>query len=354
LKMLTCPVGALKGMGELSGSAKDDAGMSRGDKLSRARVLLVEDDPLQGKVTREFLEKIGYEVAWVRDGVDAIKAVKTSDPDIILLDLVMPGMDGYEVCRWLKLNEETKGTPVIMLTVKKDLSDKISGLRVGADDYLPKPYNELELNARIYACLRTKALQDELRKKNSQLEGLLTKLEHMAITDALTGLNNRYRFHESLAKEFERARRYSTPFSLVMFDIDHFKKVNDDYGHLAGDMVLKEISNLLMQSMREIDTAARYGGEEFMAILPNTKKDEAAVLAERMRDTIARCKFHQIDRPVTVSIGISGMPDGAVGSEDRLIRCADFALYGAKRNGRNRIEIAEGRDVEASLRQEEP
>lgn len=340
-------------MGELSGSITDDTGMAGADALPRARVLLVEDDPLQGKATKESLEKIGYEVAWVRDGAGAIKAVKTSDPDIILLDLVMPVMDGYEVCRWLKLNEETKGVPVIMLTVKKDLSDKISGLRVGADDYLPKPYNELELNARIYACLRTKALQDELRKKNSQLESLLTKLERMAITDALTGLNNRYRFHESLAKEFERSRRYSTPFSLVMFDIDHFKKVNDDYGHLTGDMVLKEISNVLLQSMREIDTAARYGGEEFMAILPNTRKDDAVMLAERMRKTISLCKFHPVAEPVTVSIGISGMPDEAVGSEDRLIRCADFALYNAKKNGRNRIEVAEGRDVEASLRQED-
>lgn len=323
--------------------------------MASARVLLVEDDPLQANVTRKFLQKTGYEVVWVQDGINAIKMVKTSALDIILLDLVMPGMDGYEVCRWLKLEEDTRGIPIIMLTVRKDLSDKISGLRVGADDYLPKPYNELELNARIYASLRTKALQDELRKKNSQMEKLLARLERMAVTDALTGLYNRHRFHESLAKEFERAKRYSTPFSLVMFDIDHFKKVNDDYGHLAGDMALKEISNILLQSVREIDTAARYGGEEFMAILPNTEKNDAVSLAERMRKKIGRHKFGEIDRPITVSVGISGMPDEVIDSEDKLIRCADFALYKAKNRGRNCVEIADGKDVlDASGSQEVP
>jgi len=123
-------------------------------------------------------------------------------------------MDGYEICRWLKIEETTKGIPVIMLTVKKELSDKISGLHIGADDYLPKPYNELELNARIYALLRTKALQDELRMKNRQLEELLHKVNYMAITDALTGLYNRRRFHDVLTSEFERARRYTTSFPL--------------------------------------------------------------------------------------------------------------------------------------------
>ena len=315
---------------------------------SRARVLLVEDDPLQANVTRKFLQKTGYEVLWVQDGINAIKTVKTSDLDIILLDLVMPGMDGYEVCRWLKLEEETRGIPIIMLTVRKDLDDKISGLRVGADDYLPKPYNELELNARIYASLRTKGLQDELRKKNKQLEKLLARLERMAITDALTGLYNRHRFHDSLTREFERVKRYSTPFSLAMFDIDHFKQVNDNHGHLAGDRVLKEIAGIMSGSIREVDTVARYGGEEFMVIMPNTDKSDAVILAERVRRKIRLHKFYEIDRTVTVSIGISGMPDNLLDSEDSMIRCADFALYEAKRKGRDRIEVAGGKELKAS------
>ncbi|MBI5640743.1 MAG: diguanylate cyclase [Nitrospirae bacterium] len=312
---------------------------------TKARVLLVEDDPLQADVTKEILQNNGYDVLWAQDGVSAIKTVKTERPDIVLLDVILPGLDGYEVCRWLKMEESTKGIPVIMLTVKKELSDKISGLQIGADDYLPKPYNELELNARIYASLRTKALQDELRMKNRQLEELLGKVEHMAITDALTGLYNRRRFHDVLTKEFERARRYATPFSLVMLDVDHFKKVNDTYGHHVGDVVLKEVANIIPQSIREVDTAARYGGEEFMIILPNTEKERAVHVAERMRESIAVNTFQGVGCPVTVSIGLCGLPDDILDNEDRLLLCADFAMYRAKQNGRNRVESADGQDI---------
>lgn len=314
--------------------------------MAKARVLLVEDDPIQADVTKEILIKAGYTVLWANDGVNAIKMVKSEKPDIILLDLILPGLDGYEVCRWLKLEETTKGIPVIMLTIKKDLTDKISGLQIGADDYLPKPYNELELNARIYASLRTKALQDELRMKNKQLEELLYKVEYMAITDALTGLYNRRRFHDALSKEYERSKRYSTPFSLTMLDIDHFKKVNDNYGHLSGDLVLKEVSGIIMKSIRDIDTAARFGGEEFMLILPNTTTKDSLTVAERIRTTIENNNFSGLNNDkITISIGVSGMPDKDLFSEDRLIRCTDLALYKAKQNGRNRTEIAEGKDL---------
>ncbi|MBI5634590.1 MAG: diguanylate cyclase [Nitrospirae bacterium] len=314
--------------------------------MAKAKVLLVEDDPVQASATMEILRKVGYEILWAEDGINAIKLVKSEKPDIIVLDVILPGMDGYEVCRWLKLDEGTKGIPVIMLTVKKELSDKISGLQIGADDYLPKPYNELELNARIYASLRTKALQDELRLKNKQLEELLDKVNYMAITDALTGLYNRRRFHDALTSEYERARRYGTPFSLVMIDIDYFKKINDSFGHDAGDLVLKEVSGILMKSIRDIDTAARYGGEEFMIILPNTDKMHARTVAERMRQAIEIHDFAELDRRISVSIGISGMPDAKVENEDRLIRCADFAMYRAKQLGRNRTVTVEAHELE--------
>lgn len=316
--------------------------------VAKAKVLLVEDDPVQANATKRILQDSGYEVIWSQDGVNAIKTVKMTKPDIILLDVVLPGLDGYEVCRWLKLDESAKGIPVIMLTVKKELADKISGLHIGADDYLPKPYNELELNARIYASLRTKALQDELRMKNKQLEELLGRVEYMAITDALTGLYNRRRFHAVLLKEFERSKRYGTPFSLIMLDIDHFKEVNDDYGHNAGDTVLKEVSNILVKSIREIDTASRFGGEEFMVVLPNTEKENARIVAERMRVGIELHRLQEVDRMITVSIGVAGLPDPGIANEDKLIRCADYALYCAKQNGRNRIETAEGKDLQTS------
>ncbi len=314
--------------------------------MAKAKVLLVEDDPIQASATKEILRKAGYEILWAEDGINAIKLVKSEKPDIIVLDVMLPGMDGYEVCRWLKLDEGTKGIPIIMLTVKKELSDKISGLQIGADDYLPKPYNELELNARIYASLRTKALQDELKLKNKQLEDLLDKVNYMAITDALTGLYNRRRFHDVLTSEYERAKRYGTPFSLVMLDIDYFKKINDTFGHDAGDSVLKEVSSILLKSIRDIDTAARYGGEEFMVVLPNTDKVHAMIVAERMRLAIEKHDFTGIDRMISVSIGISGMPDAKVENEDRLIRCSDFAMYRAKQLGRNRTVTAESAELD--------
>jgi len=314
--------------------------------LSKAKVLLVEDDVIQAAATKEILMKVGYEVLHAEDGINAIRLVKSEKPDIILLDVVLPGMDGYEVCRWLKIEETTKGIPVIMLTMKKELSDKISGLQIGADDFLPKPYNELELNARIYALLRTKGLQDELRLKNRQLEELLDKVNYMAITDVLTGLYNRRRFHDVLSTEYERAKRYAVPFSLVMLDIDYFKKVNDTYGHSVGDVVLREVATILKNSIREIDTAARYGGEEFVVVLPNTEKENAQIFAERIRQAIERHAFSGVNKNITVSIGIGGMPDAKVEDEDKLIRCADFALYRAKQSGRNRTVMAEALELE--------
>ncbi len=310
--------------------------------MARAKILVVEDDPLQAKEILEILDKTGYETIVANDGIDAIKKATKIMPDLILLDVIMPGLDGHEVSRWLKLEESTKGIPIIMLTVKKELTDKITGLQIGADDYLPKPYNELELNARIYASLRTKALQDELRLKNKQLEDLLYRVECMAVTDLLTELYNRRKFHEVLANEIERTKRYSTPFSLFMIDIDHFKSVNDNYGHQVGDDVLKEIAQIILSNIREIDTAARYGGEEFMVILPNTQKLDARNVAERIRTSIEKNRFFGVkNNNITVSAGISGMPSKNINTEDELIRCVDFALYRAKQYGRNRTEISE-------------
>ena len=180
----------------------------------KTKVLLIEDDPIQASATKAILDKLGYQTLWEKEDISAIKAVKTEEPDIILLDVVLPGMGGYEICRWLKSEESTRRIPLIMLTVSKELSDKIFGLNIGADNYLPKPYDELELNARICALLRTKALQDELRVKNAQFEELLRKVNQMAITDALTEPYNRRRFHEVRASEYERSMRFATPFTL--------------------------------------------------------------------------------------------------------------------------------------------
>ncbi|MEW6570166.1 MAG: diguanylate cyclase [Nitrospirota bacterium] len=308
--------------------------------MAKAKILLVEDDKLQADVTKEYLEASGYEVVWVQDGKSAIKAAKTQPIELILLDLILPDLDGNEVARWLKLNEDTKGIPIIILTVKSSTKDKVTSLESGADDFLPKPYNEIELNARIYACLRTKALRDELREKNRQLEQVLLKVEILAITDPLTQLYNRRHFETTLEKEFRRTIRYQTPTSCLMIDIDHFKGINDEYGHHAGDQVLKEMARTIKGALREIDIVARWGGEEFIILLPQTAKDAAFKAASRILKKVADSKFPGIPRQLTVSIGVAGIPDPSIDSAEKLIRMSDIALYEAKARGRNRIEIA--------------
>ncbi|MEK6651981.1 MAG: diguanylate cyclase, partial [Nitrospirota bacterium] len=260
--------------------------------------------------------------------------------DIILLDLMLPDISGNEVCRWLKLNDNTRGIPIIMLTAKDAITDKVAGLEAGADDYLPKPYNEIELNARIYASLRTKALQDELRQKNHQLEDLLRQVEIMAITDQLTGIYNRRRLETVLEEEFRRTIRYKSPLTCLMIDIDHFKRINDKFSHHTGDMVIKETAQIIAECAREIDTVARWGGEEFIALFPQTKKEDALRSAVRIIKKVSEHKFPEIsNEQITISIGIASVPDPSIDTEEKLIHASDMALYEAKKNGRNRAEL---------------
>ncbi|MCL4475312.1 MAG: diguanylate cyclase [Nitrospirae bacterium] len=309
--------------------------------MAKAKILLVEDSKSQAEVTREFLERNGYEVDWVEEGKAAIMKARTQPVDIILLDYVLPDINGNEVCRWLKLNQHTKGIPIIMITTRSSTKDKVSSLEAGADDSLPKPYNEIELNARIYACLRTKALQDELRQKNRQLEEMLERVEILAITDPLTGLFNRRRGENVLEKEFNRTVRYNTSLSCLMVDIDHFKKVNDAYGHRTGDAVLKEVAELVRSNAREIDTVSRWGGEEFLVLLPQTTKENGLRFALRVLKAISHHTFSGIsDKQITVSIGLASVPDSSIDSGEKLINASDLALYEAKRKGRNRVESA--------------
>jgi len=307
--------------------------------MAKARILVVEDSKSQAEITRDFLEKNGYAVTWVQNGAGALKAVKTASYDVILLDLVLPDMNGNEICRWLKLNSETRGVPIIMLTVESALKEKVASLEAGADDYLPKPYNEIELNARIYAALRTKALQDELREKNRQLEELLAQVELQSITDPLTGLRNRRYVETILEKELAKWKRYGTPLTCLMVDVDHFKKINDQHGHLAGDAALKGLAELLTRSLREADTAARWGGEEFLILLPQTEITAASVPAFKILRAVSDWRLAQLQGlQVTVSIGIASA-DVTADTPAKLVRAADHALYEAKNKGRNRIAV---------------
>lgn len=307
--------------------------------MAKAKILLVEDNKTQADVLKEFLEKDGYEVLWAENGMSAIKRAKTEQTDLILLDVILPDIDGNEVCRWLKLSMDTQSIPIIMLTEKRSTSDKISGLEAGANDYLPKPFEASELNARIYAQLRSKSQQDELKQKNIHLENMLARVETIAIVDSLTGLFNRRRFDSLIANEYKRAERYQTPLSCMMIDIDHFQKVNDTNGHQRGDLVLKEIAQLIQVSVRGVDTVARWGGEVFVVLSPNTAKENAKPVAMRILKTVSHHAFTGLEQQITVSIGISGLPDPAIDSEKKLVNTADLALYEAKKKGRNRMEI---------------
>ncbi len=307
----------------------------------KAKILMIEDSPTQADKASELLRDLGYEVVWAETGELGLKLAKESNPDLILLDVVMPGMDGYTVCRWLKLNQATKNIPIIMLTVKGEVENRVTGLEIGADDYLPKPFNPRELEARIFAALRTKAEQVELGEQNRELQELLHKVEFMAITDPLTGLYNKRRFYDALKKEFLSSKRYNHSLSCLILDLDHFKEINDKYGHLAGDATLKEVGSILAKALREVDTISRFGGEEFVVLLPFTPKKDAALVAERIRKSISETnvKYEKQEIKVTTSIGVASIEDIQGGEMDALIQYADDALYQAKHNGRNRVEV---------------
>jgi diguanylate cyclase (GGDEF)-like protein len=307
----------------------------------RQKILVVDDSRTQLEWVHGVLVREGFDVRTAADGKEAIRKVRTEPPDLVLLDMVLPDIDGLEVLRIIKARKDEDFIPVIILSVKADLDSKVAGLRIGADDFLAKPFAEAELLARCAAMLRIKRLQDELRATQR-------KLEEQSITDSLTGLKNRRFFDERLHEEFGRAQRYSDPVSLIMLDLDHFKRVNDRYGHQAGDHVLRESAGLLKGSLRDPDIPARYGGEEFSVILPKTHVQGALAVAERVWRAIGTKVFRYalgegpgaappVELRVTVSIGIAFFPSKDITSADLLVRFADEALYQAKNSGRNSI-----------------
>ena len=307
----------------------------------KARILVIEDSPKQADSIVKMLEDSGYTAIWANGGIEGLKMAKEQQPDLVLLDVVMEDMDGHAVCRWLKVNESTRTIPVIMLTVKSDVNDRVEGLNVGADDYLPKPFEQQELEARIYAALRRRMAREELQKRNSELEEMLHRVEYMAMTDSLTGLFNRRRFNDVLKREFATTWRYHNQLTCVMIDIDWFKNINDKYGHPAGDEVLKVVASLLNDSLREVDIVSRYGGEEFALLLPHTSKAQAMIAAERIMTSMRKARVETDEGVIsfTVSMGLASVDDVQTNEADDLIRLADRALYEAKRLGRDQIVI---------------
>jgi diguanylate cyclase (GGDEF)-like protein len=294
--------------------------------MNQASVLIVDDMPANIQLLAEVL-KSDYRVRVASQGDKALEiACSDSPPDLILLDIMMPGMDGYEVCQRLKADEKTNAIPVIFVTAKSGADDEAYGLNLGAVDYITKPFHLPVVRARVKTHVNLKLKTD--------------LLEDLALVDGLTYIPNRRRFDQALEQEWARACRERFPLALAMLDVDHFKAYNDHYGHGAGDDCLRRVADALKHTMqRPSDMVARYGGEEFALLMPNTDGSGACTIAERARLAVAESGLPHAYSPtaehVTISIGVAAAHPRA-GAAEPLLLSADQALYQAKHSGRNR------------------
>ncbi len=303
-------------------------------------ILVVDDNRTNVNMVIQGLQSnFDYDFLTAYDGAEGLSKINRHKPDIIVMDVEMPKMGGYDVCRIIKSSNKFDFMPVILMTAREDMESKIAGLELGADDYLIKPVNMLELAAKLKSMLRLKFLQDQLKERNNQLESLNEKLQQMSITDSLTGIYNRRYFYQRLSVEFARAQRYQLPLTCIMMDLDHFKSINDNYGHPFGDLVLQGTSVILKDSVRKIDLLARYGGEEMIMVLPETTVEGGFTVAERIRKSLSEKEFSDDNSivHVTASFGTSTFPYQGVDSYEEMIKLADKALYNAKESGRNQV-----------------
>ena len=299
-------------------------------------ILIAEDNPVSRKLMEMTLRQAGYEVVSAKDGREALEVFKERFFPIILTDLEMPEMDGLELCRAIRGNPTEGYVYIFLITARDSQKDIIVGLEAGADDYLTKPFNRSELIARLKTALRVLELEKSLKDAYE-------KIRLLSITDKLTGCYNRTYMDEYLAKEITRATRYHRPVSLVMADIDHFKRVNDTHGHQAGDLILKNFVLSIREGLRkDVDWIARYGGEEFLMVLPETGFESAMSSAERLRRIVSErlTSYDEKEIRITASFGVAGFdPSTKIKNIpcEAIIDQADKALYQAKDEGRNRV-----------------
>ena len=306
---------------------------------TKKRLLVVDDHEDNVEVLKARLEARGYEVKGAQDGEAALETIEVWLPDLVLLDVMMPKVDGLEVVRRIKANDSLPFIPVIMQTALDSTERMVAGFEAGADDYVTKPINFPELEARVKSLLRIKALQEALAERERELSEMNDKLLQISLTDGLTQIDNRRSLESKLHKMFEHSYRLHEPISCVMCDIDHFKKVNDTYGHQAGDEVLKSFAKILKNEAREIDSVGRYGGEEFLLLLPGTVLDSAVTFAERLRQRVEEHTFSYEGGTFkrTMSCGVAAWPHPRVSDAEAMLRSADDALYVAKELGRNMV-----------------
>jgi len=318
--------------------------------MAKATILIVDDHLRDFDLIVDVLSQQDFLVKSATSGWSALTLIESAPPDLILLDIEMPSMSGYDVCAQLKNNPQTQDIPIIFVSVSDQLFDKVKAFSVGGADYISKPYQIEELLARVNTHLALRELQKDLAQKNQELENEITKrkayeqlLEKMVHTDYLTKVLNQRYFLELAAKEIERAQQKNSPIALIILDIDHFNDINDTYGHLIGDKILQNLANLCQTKIRDGDIFARYGGEEFVILMPNTKIEAAQKIAERIRQSV----FHSFmvtgreNVLITISLGITCWDGIRELNLDDLLDKADQALFEAKEAGRNRAIVWE-------------
>jgi two-component system, cell cycle response regulator len=303
-------------------------------------ILVADDDPDTLSLIERHLKREAYEVVTARDGREALEAALGSSPDVMILDVMMPGLDGLEVCRILKESPTMRDIPVIFLSALDETDVKISGLSLGANDYVSKPYKTEELIARVGVALRLKHERDRLRLTVEEAQRRARAAQEMSMTDALTNLLNRYGLQRALTRERAEARRYARPLSCLMIDVDDFKAINDTHGHAAGDAALIEIGRILTEAIRGSDVVCRYGGDEFTVLMPETNLEGAVALAEKIRDAASAQLFGDSERNFKLTVSIGAAELGETESGNDMLARADEALYRAKESGRNRVEAA--------------
>ena len=287
----------------------------------KKKILIVEDEDNMLSLLKYNLSKEDFDVYIARDGREGLEKVKSGKPDLIVSDVMMPNMDGFEFCRNLRKDPETRTIPFIFLTARGQLPDKLEGLQTGADDYITKPFVPKELVAMVHARLNRTDVYKEL-----------------ADSDRLTGLFNKKALEQNISAEIVRAKRLNIPLSLGFLDIDLFRKVNERFGHEAGDEAIRGVASVIKNSLETDDIAGRFGGEEFIIVLPNKVPADAFKRLEELRIRIANISFHEHDLKVAVSIGSSTFPQDAEDMKG-LIKKSDEALYRAKKTGRNRTVV---------------
>ncbi|HEY2090497.1 MAG TPA: diguanylate cyclase [Thermoanaerobaculia bacterium] len=307
---------------------------SENQSSTPCRIVVIDDDPAIVRLLKKILSDQEMEVVTCSTAGEGFVALQEQDWHICLLDRGLPDSDGIEICRLVKADARFDARRVIMLSGYDSLDARVEALNLGADDYITKPFHPAEVLARVKASWRAVEMQQQLVEMAQQLEELSGH-------DDLTGVFNRRHFRKTIARAFDHSRRYKRPLSVAIIDVDHFKKVNDCFGHQAGDTVLAEVAKRFLRSVRSSDYLARYGGEEFVVLLPETQLGDALTFGEKVRAAIASSPVPIAGGealPVTVSVGAASLAHTQFNSAAEMIRAADQALYRAKRNGRNRVE----------------